>query len=200
MQPTQSAMLLRTSSGTSPRATTSETAKRPPGLSTRKVSRSTRVFVRREIDDAIGDDHVDGVVGQRDVFDFALEELDVFDAGLALVFAGKGEHVVGHVEAVGFAGGADAPGREQHIDAAAGAEVEHGFARLELDERGGIAAAQRGEHGVRRQAALLRFVVEVGGDGVAAGESRGCSRPRRPIAAPGARRLRTSLEPDSSHQ
>src|SRR5437763_741708 len=41
MQPTQSSMLRRTSAGTSPRTTTSETAKRPPGFSTRKASRRT---------------------------------------------------------------------------------------------------------------------------------------------------------------
>ena len=41
MQPTQSSMLRRISAGTAPRTTTSDTAKRPPGLSTRKASRST---------------------------------------------------------------------------------------------------------------------------------------------------------------
>src|SRR2546425_565233 len=41
MQPTQSAMSRRTSSLTSPRETTSETAKRPPGFSTRNASRRT---------------------------------------------------------------------------------------------------------------------------------------------------------------
>src|SRR6476469_2553561 len=41
MQPTQSSMLRRMSAGTSPRTTTSDTAKRPPGFSTRNASRST---------------------------------------------------------------------------------------------------------------------------------------------------------------
>src|SRR5688500_699094 len=40
-QPTQSSMLRRTASGTSPRTTTSLTANRPPGLSTRNASAST---------------------------------------------------------------------------------------------------------------------------------------------------------------
>ena len=40
-QPTHSSMLARTSAGTSPRTTTSETANRPPGLSTRNASAST---------------------------------------------------------------------------------------------------------------------------------------------------------------
>ena len=42
IQPTHSSMLLRISAGTSPRTTTSEIAKRPPGFSTRNASRSTR--------------------------------------------------------------------------------------------------------------------------------------------------------------
>ena len=96
-------------------------------------------------------------VGQGNVFDFALEELDVFDAGLALVLAGEGEHVVGHVEAVGLAGGSDAFGGEQHVDAAAGAEVEDDFAGLEIDERGGIAAAERCVHSLFRQGAAFRL-------------------------------------------
>ncbi len=62
-----------------------------------------------------------------------------------LVGAGELEHLVGHVEAVGLAGRADAPGREQHVDAAAGAEVEHGLALVELGDRGRVAAAERGE-------------------------------------------------------
>src|SRR5438045_1613673 len=41
IQPTQRSSDLRTSSGTSPFTTTSETANRPPGLSTRNASRNT---------------------------------------------------------------------------------------------------------------------------------------------------------------
>ena len=44
MQPTQSNMLLRTSSGTAPFVTTSETAKRPPGLRTRNASRRLGLY------------------------------------------------------------------------------------------------------------------------------------------------------------
>ena len=110
MQPTQSNMLRRTASGTSPRTITSETAKRPPGRSTRNASRNDAVFVRRKVDNAVGNDNVDGVIGQRDVLNFAFEEFDVFNAGLELVGAGEGEHLVGHVEAIGFSSRADATG------------------------------------------------------------------------------------------
>ena len=101
------------------------------------------VLVARKIDHAVRDDHVDRIVGQRDIFDLALEELDVLRAGLALVLAREREHLVGHVEAVGLAGRADAARREQHVDAAAGAEVEHRLARFQFGERGWIAASER---------------------------------------------------------
>ena len=89
--------------------------------------------------------------GEGNVLDLAFEELDVGDAGLALVFACKREHLVGHIEAVGFASRADAPGGEEHVDAAAGAEVENGFAGVQINEGGGIAAAERGEDGFFRK-------------------------------------------------
>ena len=67
--------------------------------------------------------------GRGMCFDLAFEEFDVFDAGLALVFAGEGEHLVGHVEAVGFAGGADAAGGEEDVDAAAASRGRGRFRR-----------------------------------------------------------------------
>ena len=63
--------------GSPPRTTTSLTAKRPPGLSTRNASASTLPLVAGEVDHAVGDDHVHRVDGQRDLLDLALEELDV---------------------------------------------------------------------------------------------------------------------------
>ncbi len=86
---------------------------------------------------------VDGVVGQRNRFDRALQELDVGRAGLPLVLARQREHLVGHVQAVDLAGRSDALGREQDVDAAAGSEVEHRLARLEREQRGRIAAPER---------------------------------------------------------
>ena len=102
-------------------------------------------LVGREVDDAVGEDDVDGVGRQRDRLDVALEPVHVLDARLRLVGAGEVEHLVGHVEAVGGAGGADAAGGEQDVDPAAGAEVEHGLALVQLGHGGRVAAAERGE-------------------------------------------------------
>ena len=72
-----------------------------------------------------------------------LSQWTFVDARFGLVGAGELEHLVGHVEAVGGAGGGDAAGGEQDVDAAAGAEVEHDLAGLEVRHRRRVAAAQR---------------------------------------------------------
>jgi hypothetical protein len=65
------------------------------------------------------------VVRQRNRLDVALQELDVLTPAFRLVLVGERQHVVRHVQAVGLARRADAPRRQQHVDAAARAEVEH---------------------------------------------------------------------------
>ena len=55
------------------------------------------------------------------------------------------EHLVGHVEAVRDAGRPDAPGGEDDVDAAAGAEIEHDFALVQIGHRCRVAAAEAGQ-------------------------------------------------------
>ena len=167
MQPVHCSMSARVASSMSSSATTSLTAKRPPGLRTRAASRKTGGLVAGEVDDAVGDDHVDRVVGERDVLDRALEELDVLDPGLALVLPRQLEHLVGHVEAVGLAGRADPPGREQDVDPAAGAEVEDRLALVQLGDRGRVAAAEAGQLGCLGQDVAITRVVETGAEQLA---------------------------------
>ena len=138
-------------------------------------------FVATQVDDAVGDDDVDAVVRQRDLLDVTLEEARVLDAALLAILLGQSQHLVGHVQAVGEAGRADAPGRQQHVDAAAGAQVEHRLAGLELGQRGRVAAAERGEHGRGGEVGDLVDGVQVTGDdalGVASGvaATRGVGR------------------------
>ena len=98
------------------------------------------------------------------------------DARLPLVLARQREHLVGHVEPVRLAGRADAPRRQQHVDAAAGAEIEHGLARLQLGERRRIAAAERRDHGFDRQRADLLGAVQIRRDRVAAARAAATAR------------------------
>ena len=155
------------------------------------------VLVAGEVDDAIGNDHVDRVVRQRDVLDLALQERHVLEAALALVLLGDGEHLVGHVEAERSSGGSDAARGQQHVDAAAGAQVEDGFTRLQLGECGRIAAPERGLEREIGDFALLARIVEVRGDRIAAGLERGrAAATRAPRAGLGAQRRLAVLFPD----
>ncbi len=85
-------------------------------------------LVGGQVDDAVGDDDVDAVRGQWDVLDLAAQELDVGGSGLGCVVAGEREHLLGHVQPVGLAGGAHAPGGQERVNAAAGAQVQHDLA------------------------------------------------------------------------
>src|ERR1039457_6458224 len=82
-------------------------------------------FVPGQVDHAVGDDHVDRLAGQRDRFDVSFDELDVGGVGLGGVVPGEVQHFLGHVQAVGLPGGADPAGGQQHVDAAAGTQVEY---------------------------------------------------------------------------
>ena len=116
-------------------------------------------LVGGEVDDAVADDDVDRLGGQRDGLDVALQELDVRRAGLGGVVLGEREHLVGHVEAERAAGRADPLGRQQDVDPAARPEVEHALAGMEVGDRGRVAAAERREdRGVRQLVALERGV------------------------------------------
>ena len=103
-------MLVRSSAGNSPCTTTSGTAKRPPGLSTREASRSTvglsplRLMTQLEMMTSTLS------FGQRDLFDVTLQEAHVLDATFLTILLGERQHLVGHVEAVDLAGWTYAPG------------------------------------------------------------------------------------------
>ncbi len=86
--------------------------------------------------------------------------MDVRDAGVHRVLAGKRQHLVGHVQPVGDPRGADPPGREDDVDPAAGAQVEHDLALVQIGNRDRVATAERGEHRCLGQLAALLGVVE----------------------------------------
>jgi hypothetical protein len=82
-------------------------------------------LLRREVDDAVRDDHVHARRRQRDGLHLPLQDLDVGRAGLAHVAAGQRHHLWRHVQAVDTPRGPDAAGGEEDVDTAAAAQVEH---------------------------------------------------------------------------
>ena len=145
-------------------ATTSETPRRPPGLRTRAISRQDGCLVGGEVDHAVRNHDVDRTCRQRDRFDRALEKDRVGRRRLRGVVSSEREHLVGHVEPVGVTRRADAFGGEDHVDSAAGAEVEHRFAFIDLGTAVGfpqpseasLAAVGRDRHAGRRRRVLRR--------------------------------------------
>src|SRR5205807_3811606 len=121
------------------------------------------VLISRKIDDAVGDDDVDGIIGERNIFDGSFEEFYVFGAGFFLIFAGQREHFVRHVKPISFTGGPDSLGGKDDVNAAAGAEIENGLARLQFHEGGRIAAPQGGGHGLLGQGGFFGVAVQVRG-------------------------------------
>ena len=117
------------------------------------------VLVRGQVDDAVGDDDVNRVVGQRDVLDAAQQELDVLHPGLGLVRVGELVHLRGHVQAIGLTAGGNTASGQEYVDASARAQVEDDVAGLEVGEQGRVPAAQRGGKGIPGQMLAVGVVV-----------------------------------------
>ena len=92
----------------------------------------------------------------------AVQEGDVGRAGIGCVATGEVDHLVGHVQPVGVTGRPDALGRQQDVDAAAGAEIEDRFARSEVRNSDRVAATEAGQPSTFRQA--FEIVVERGAE------------------------------------
>ena len=106
------------------------TARRPPGFSTRAISRNTaglsgaRLMTQLQITqstEASGSGSVSIVARWNSTF---------VSAGLRGVAAGQVDHLRRHVDADRLAGRPDLPGRQEHVQPAAAAEVDDRLARL----------------------------------------------------------------------
>ena len=197
MQPTKPPRSARSSGESRSSATTSLIPIRPPGLQHPGDLRQHRGLVGREVDDAVRDHDVDRGRRQRHVLDHALEEDRVAHARLRRVRPCQRQHLVGHVEPEREAGLADAPCREDHVDAAAGAEVEHGLPLVQVGDRGRVAAAERGERGRLGQLTALLRVVERLAEEVALAAAAGAApaAAARALAQPRARTRRSGAAP-----
>ena len=142
MQPTNEPRSARSATVRRSSATISVTPIRPPGRSTRAISRKTAgLSAARLITQLLMTTSTDAA-GKGIASIVPAEELDVRRAGLGRVALGEREHLVGHIEPDGPSGRADPLGREQDVDPAARAEVEHALAFAKLGDGDRVAAAQ----------------------------------------------------------
>ena len=119
-----------------------------------------RRLVGGQVDHTVGDDHVDRVCGQGDLLDQPLQEVHVSDTRFTSISAGEGEHLIGHVQPVGSAGLTDPLRREDHVDAAARAQVEYDLALVQVGNRGRVPTTKRREHSRVGQLAALLDVIQ----------------------------------------
>ena len=118
---------------------------RPPGFRTRAISASTAALsVERLITQFEMTTSTDSA-GSGTSSITPLRKIAFCTPASAAFRRRQREHLVGHVEPVRDAGRADAPRGQDHVDPAAGAEVEHRLALAELGDRGRVAAAEAGE-------------------------------------------------------
>jgi hypothetical protein len=103
-------------------------------------------LIAREVDHAVGDHHVDAGVGERQLLEIALEELDVLNPGVGGVAAREVEHLVGHVDPDGTASRADPACGDQHIRPGARPKVQDDLAVMQIGDDGRHSAAQRRVH------------------------------------------------------
>lgn len=160
-----------------PRTTISETARRPPEPEDAEGFGQDRPLVRRLVDDAVGDDHVDVRVGERQVLDLPLPEFHVLDAGLPGIRACLLEHLVGHVHAVHHAFRADPTGRKKRVGSGTRAEVQHRLASLEIHQGRGVAASEGCFECRSRQLFPIVLGVQPRGDGISGLAVRGAASP-----------------------
>mmetsp|Transcript_11410 Transcript_11410/g.23858 ORF Transcript_11410/g.23858 Transcript_11410/m.23858 type:complete len:366 (+) Transcript_11410:611-1708(+) len=121
------------------------------------------LLVGREVDDAVGDDHIHRAVLHRQILNHSLAELHVGMATGLRVVARLGHHLGRHVHTDDAAGGPHGAAGEEGVEAGAAAEVQHRLPRLQRREAEGVAAAQpqvRHPAPRHRELALLLAVPE----------------------------------------
>ena len=123
-----------------------------------------RVLVVDEVQHAVGDDAVGAAVGERHGFDGGVMEGDVAIAISVSIVARQGYHLLRHVDADGLSSRPHGAGGEKHVEAAAGAEIDDGLARLQRGHGHGVAARQPHIGAVGQCGEIFRTIAEGRGD------------------------------------
>jgi hypothetical protein len=140
-------------------------------------------LVRRQVDHAVGDDHVGGVVGHRQVLDFAQAKLDVRERALLGIGAGLADHGRRHVDADDRPVAPTSARSEKGIEAAAAAQIHHHFTRSKTGDRTRISASEAHVRTVRHGREIRGGIAEAGGDQRVDGDVVGDTAASRRLAA-----------------
>src|SRR4029453_18621626 len=123
----------------------------------------------RQVQDAIGDHHVDRLVRKRDVFHLSRDELGpALDAGHSCVATSPLAHLLEDVESDSLPFRSDALGGEDGVDPSPRADVQHALARLEKAVADGVPHRKGPLHGPGGYRGELVARVHAAGDCLAA--------------------------------
>ena len=119
-----------------------------------------RVLVRREINHAVGYNHIHRPVLNRRAFHLCQVKLHIVHAQIGGVGARQVYHIRRHIDADDPAALAHRFGGDKAVYPPAAAEIHHRLARVEIADSRGIAAARRRRQRLARQPLDLLHIVQ----------------------------------------
>jgi hypothetical protein len=139
------------------------------GLEQPEHLRERSTLPSRQVQDAVGDHHIDRLVRKRYVFHLSPDELGpARDARLGRVATSSLAHLLKDVESDGLPLGSDAVGGEDRVDPSARAHVENGLALQEKGIAHGVPDRERPPDCPGRDLGELVVRVEAAGHRIAA--------------------------------
>ena len=103
-------------------------------------------------------------VGDRQMFDLAEPELDVFKPTFVRVAPGFAEHIRGHIDPNHAPLGANLRGGQEAVETTSGAKINDHFARFERRNRFGVTAAKPHVGTLRDRRQIVFAIAKAGRD------------------------------------
>jgi len=118
-------------------------------------------FVRGEVDDPVGENHIESIVGKRKRLRGHMDYFDVVDRDCGKVCLCSGDHLGSEVNAINPARFSCQAGGDNEVESCATANIQHDTALLDRRHGKGIAhSAKRIQQGIRRIIKKLRCIPQ----------------------------------------